>query len=120
MYGTDAIKELIGFAILSTNKLLHIDANGNGKVSFPETLSVITTLGFKFPAIYESFPNVKLEFKDLTDAELADLVTYFNETFDLDLPTDKLENMIKRTVLMLEYNYRYYRDMKEFAANKAA
>ena len=112
-YGTVNIEILVHFIFKSLISALTIDKNNNGKISFTEILSVMTTLSFSFPKLYESFPFLKKEFKDLSEEELEKLRKLINE---LDLPDayDNVEEIIKITVNALNYNYRYVKKMKQY------
>ena len=112
-YGIENLKLLLDFIFKDLGSTLTIDKNHNGKISFTEILSVATTLSFKFPSLYETFPFLKKEFKDLSDAEIEELRKFVN-TLDLPDEYDNIEEIIKLTVNALNYNYRYIKKMKKY------
>lgn len=111
--GTDTLKELIKYVIKCIQKATTIDDDQNKKISIMEVLNVMASLGFKFPAIYNSLPAVKAEWKDLTQAELDDLVIWFAAEFDLPrVEHGKLKLLIKKTVAIIVDNYNHVQDIK--------
>lgn len=110
--GTENLKTLMKFIFLSLGEVLTIDKNGDGKLSISEGFSILTTLSFRFPEIYEAFPLLKEEWSDLDDAEREDLIQFFENELDLPMKHDRIEFIIKRTINAISYNYRYFRDMK--------
>jgi hypothetical protein len=111
-YGILNLKTLLEFVFKSLNAGLTIDKNNDGKASFAEIVATITPLAFQFPKLYEAFPFLKEEYKDLTEEELGELIEYIDE-LDLPVKYDNLEEIIKLTVKMLHYNYKYVVKMKE-------
>lgn len=103
MYGIESTKDAISFVIEAADKLITIDSNQDGKVKFGEIIGAITGIGFKFPKFYDSLEQVKLEFKDLDDSEIAELVTHFSNEFDLE--NDKTEELIETALDTLLFNY---------------
>lgn len=113
--GIEALKSLTEFVILSFEATLNVDANQDRKVSFAEALNLVTQIGFKMPGVYDQLPAIKAEWKDLSDQEIQDMVSYFADRFDLP-KNDKLEKIIRITAKMLVSNYLYYRDMRSILA----
>lgn len=100
--GTAALKDLIKFVIIATQKALTADANGNGKISLVEAFSVMTTIMFKIPGLTKVLPDVIPEWKDLTREEREDLVTWFAQEFDLPgLERGKIEALIEEAVAII-------------------
>lgn len=100
--GISALKDLIKFVIIATQKALTADANGNGKISLPEAFSVMTTIGFKIPGLTRVLPDVIPEWKDLTREERDELVKWFAEEFDLPgLEKGKIEALIEEAVAII-------------------
>lgn len=109
----DALKEAISFILLSVFAVIDIDKNKNGKVSFTEILSVLTTVGLKFPKFYQSIPEIKAEWQDLDDQEREALLAFFAEEFDLPPEKDRLEVIIERALRIASINYTEIRDLVE-------
>jgi hypothetical protein len=108
-HGTTALKDLIKFIIIGIQKATRMDDNGDGKISLLEGLSLITTLGFKIPGVYNAFPEVIAEWKDLSQAERDDLVEWFKAEFDLPgLESGKIKELIKESVDTISDNYTHY------------
>lgn len=112
-YGIDNIKAMLAFVFTAVAKGLHIDTNHDGKLSFGEIFSVITTLTFRFPELQNAFPFLRKEFKNLDDSEIEQLRDYITSELDLPIQYDDIEIAVRKTVNMLHYNYRYVRDMVE-------
>lgn len=112
MYGIENLKKVLHFIFLAISKGFGLDANADGKVSFAEILSTFTTLAFKFPEVYEAFPQLKREYNDLNAKEREELLQF---VLELDLPTkyDKIEELIKITVNAAAYNYNFVLKVKE-------
>lgn len=111
--GTESIKIFIKFLILSTQELLSLDDNKDGKVSIAEAFEVIYALAPKLPGVYNNLPEVTKEIKDLSAEEIDELVLWFQQEFDLPgLEREKLVAIIKKSVSFLAAAYNYYRDMK--------
>lgn len=110
--GIENLKKVLHFIFILINSGFTIDSNADGKVSFAEILSKITTLAFKFPEVYEAFPFLKREFKDLNAKEREELMQF---VLELDLPAkyDNIEELIKITVNALAYNYNFVLKVKE-------
>lgn len=117
MYGIENLKKLLHFVFVAINKGLSLDGNSDGKVSFAEILSTFTTLAFKFPEVYEAFPYLKREWKDLNAKEREELLQF---VLELDLPTkyDNIEELIKITVNALAYNYNFVLKVKDLISKK--
>lgn len=114
MAGIDSLKSLIKFVLTATEEIATIDSNKDHRIQLTELFSALTTLGIKVPGLLSAIPNIKEEWKDLTREELDELVKWFTEEFDLPLlESGKLEAVIKRTAVMLVYNFNYYRDIRE-------
>lgn len=112
MKGIESLKALLEFTLLSVNKALDIDTNKDKKVSLSEVLSAVTTISFKIPGIFDSLPEVRAEWKDLSREEMDELVKWFADHFDLPAQHDKAEAIIKKVISMVQYNYKFYQEMK--------
>jgi len=113
LYGIENLKAMLKFLFLAVIESLTIDKNSDGKTSISEILSAITTVSFRFPALYEAFPWLKKEYKDLNDEEREELRLFVESDLDLPMKYDNIEEAIKLTVNALAYNYRYAKKMKE-------
>lgn len=117
MKGTEKLKGLIAFICLAVEKISSLDSDGNKKISLIEAITLVTSLGFKIPGVYESLPEIKEEWKDLTPAEIDELARYFEEQFDLPkLEHTKIEALVKKCVAVLVYNANAYRSIKDLLA----
>lgn len=106
--GTAALKDLIKFIIIGIQKATRLDDNGDGRISLLEGLSLITTLGFKIPGVYNAFPEVVAEWKDLSQEERDEMVAWFAKEFDLPgLEHGKIEALIKESVDIISDNYTH-------------
>ncbi len=87
-----AIGAVIGLGTTVTESLEDdkISVSEWGKISFK---SISLALALK------DFKLLKIEFKDLTDAEKEEIITYVNENFDL--PNDATEAMIEEAFEIL-------------------
>lgn len=109
--GIESLKSLTEFVILAFQATIGIDSNKDRKVSLTEALTVVTQVGFKVPGIYDRLPEIRAEWKDLSDQEIQELVAWFSAHFDLPQHV-KLEEIIRSTAQMLVYNYQYYKKIK--------
>lgn len=115
--GIDKLKGLVSFLCLAVEKISTLDADRNGKISLIEAITLVTSLGFKIPGVYESLPEVKEEWKDLTPAEIEELARHFEEVFDLPkLEHGKVEAIVKKAVNVLVYNANAYKSLKDLLA----
>lgn len=115
--GITALKSLLEFAILATQKAIDIDTNKDRKISLSEIFTAFSSLAFKVPGLYDQLPEVRAEWRDLDAVEIAELREFFVERFDLP-NNDRLEEIIKKTVSMLVYNMNYIQFMRSaFAVN---
>ena len=106
--GIDNLRDLIKFIIVAVQKTTAADSNEDGKISMIEALNVITSVGFKIPGALRSFPEVRAEWKDLTKAEMDELVVWFAEEFDLPkLEHGKIEALVKESVAIIVTNYNH-------------
>jgi len=110
--GIENIKAFLTFLIRVVNELIDLDSNQDGRISFSEALSLATTLSFQFPKVQKAFPLIDDEYRDLDQAELAELVDWFIENFDLDLESDRVELLIREAVRTLHMNYQSYLNIK--------
>jgi len=111
MKGIESLKSLTEFIILAVQATMDIDANKDRKVSLTEVLTLVTQVGFKIPGVYDKLPEIRAEWKDLSDQEIQELVIWFADRFDLP-KNIKLEEIIRSTAKMLVYNYQYYRQIR--------
>lgn len=105
-YGIDNLKLILAFVFKALGLGLTIDKNQDGNIDFPEIFSVVTAVSFQFPQLRSAFPFLKKEFKDLTPSELEELRIFVNETLDLPMRFDNLEEAMKITINLVAYNVR--------------
>jgi len=117
--GTNSIKTMLDFVLKVLNQVITLDDNKDGKVGLSEMLSLATTISFSFPQVAKAYPDLKPEVRDLTADELGDLVGWFQTNFDLDLPSDKVEIVVRKVVNAIYYNYRTYRELRDELATAA-
>jgi len=112
--GIDHLKQLVKFIILAVQKGTTIDEDKNGRISLVEAFSILTSLGFKFPAVYNAFPEAIREWKDLTQEEIDELVQWFSEEFDLPgVEHGRIEALVKECVQAIVDNYNHVQRIKE-------
>lgn len=105
--GIENIKAVFG---LVANLLLDgfgIDQNNDGKIVMAEIFAYATAQVFKVTGVIPAFKQFDDEFRDLTDEELTELIAYVQTLDFLPPGKDSLEEFVKKTVNMLNYNYRY-------------
>jgi|GEM_PF-2029577 hypothetical protein len=117
-YGIENLKTLLAFIFLGFDQLFTIDKNQDGKVSWSEGLSTFTTLSFRFPSLYDTFPFLKKEWKDLDQAEKDELIRIVNEDLDLPMKFDNIEKALKISINALSYNFRIFKDLKALFPKK--
>ena len=81
--GIESIKAVVGFVLTAIDKFGNIDADGDGKTEWTEVLGVVSALGFNVPSVIRAIPNIKDEWNDLSDDEVAELLDYFKTEFDI-------------------------------------
>ena len=117
-YGIENLKTLLTLIFLGFDQLFTIDQNQDGKVSWSEALSTFTTLSFKFPSLYNTFPFLKKEWKDLDTAEKDELIRIVNEDLDLPMKFDNIEEALKISINALAYNFRVVKKLKALFPKK--
>ena len=92
MYGIENLKIALGFAIGLGEKIEKALAD-DGKITWNELFSFIPVLT-GVPAVIKAAPQLLDEFKDLSEAEKAELHDWL--VTELDLDNDKLEEYIEK------------------------
>lgn len=115
MLGIDNLKKLIDFLFAGADVMLTIDKDRDGKIEFGEIFAALTGgIAFQAPKIYSMIGDIKAEFKDLTGDELQELANYCKEKDYFVAEFDNLEEFIKKALLWLAYNARFFEYTKEF------
>lgn len=113
--GIENLKKLIDFLFSSASVGLTIDRDGDGRLEFGEIFAALSgSLILQIPRIFSSFPEIKAEFKDLTAEELEQLAQHCQEKDYLPAQFDGLEEFIKKTLLWISYNGRYFEYSRDF------
>ena len=100
--GISSLKDLIKFIIIATQKALNADANKDGKINLVEAFSVMTSIGFKIPGLTKVLPDVIPEWKDMSNEERDEIVTWFAAEFDLPgLERGKIVALIEESVAII-------------------
>jgi hypothetical protein len=82
------------------SKLIKIDADGDGSISVFEGLNAGQVLIFKVMAQYQKAPEALEQLKDADSSERKELLSVFNQAFDLS--NDEAEQLIEDTFSYLE------------------
>lgn len=115
--GTTHLKKFLSLLILSAQKLITLDQDGNKKISLAETFDTVYSIVPKLPGVYDDLPEIKEEIKDLTREEVNELVDWFIKEFDLPgTERDKIEAIIEKSVSLAAHIYNYARDMRSLLA----
>lgn len=114
--GIDALKAIITFVIFTAEELVNIDSNEDGKVKFGEIIGAVSSIGFKLPAAYAQIPALKEEVKDLSPAEIQELVEHFSEEFDIS--NDKAEQVIESSLALLANAYGAVREIVDLVKSE--
>lgn len=111
--GIESLKDALKFLFMAIEEIATADSNQNGKIGWLEGLSLVKNVGMKIPRILKQIPDIREEWKDLTQAELDELVRWFTEEFDLPgLEHDRIEKVIKIGARAIVANYNTYRELK--------
>ena len=115
--GIDHLKSAIKFLIVAAQKIATADSNGDHKISWMESLNIIMSVGWKIPGMIKDFPEIRDEWKDLTPAELDELVKWFQLEFDLPgVEKGKIEQIIKLLAANLARNYTDWKELQALLA----
>lgn len=113
-YGIENLSQLIKFITIAIQKTSSIDTDGNHRISLLEGLSVITTLGFKIPAVCNAFPESVKEWRDLSEGEIDQLVERFKGDFDLPgIENGRIKAIILKSIDIIVDNYNHVQDIRE-------
>lgn len=111
MYGIGNLKKLIGVALGFTKQFQETFADG--KFQLQELFNFVDEF-IQVPDLVKNWPQVKQEFADLTPDERTELLTYFQQQFDL--PNDKVEAFIEaalQNAISLVSLVEMWRDLKK-------
>lgn len=92
-YGIEALKGVISFA-MDIKKDVEKAKEDDGKVKGAAEFIQIAMNGLKLPKLIASGKDIKNEYLDLSDAERAELNSWFAAEFDI--ANDKVEGYIER------------------------
>jgi len=96
--GIEKLKEALGGIINFGESLA--EALEDNKINWKEAISLIAGSFSDFKTMFLSFSEVKAEFLDLDEAEREELVSYFEEEFNLD--EKDVENKIEKGIELLD------------------
>lgn len=117
MAGIDALKTLIKFLLVASQKLATADSNQDGKIGWTEGLALIMSVGVKIPGIINQIPEIRTEWKDLSTDEVRQLGAYIANELDLgDADLDKIESIVKRLINGIVDNYILIKDIQALRA----
>lgn len=107
--GIDALKSALRVVFTAIQATSQADTDGNGKLSWLESLSLIVKVGMKLPSIYTLIPEIRAEWKDITPEELREIADYIATEFDLGTDKhDQLALLIKESAYVLVDGYDHY------------
>lgn len=112
--GIESLKDAIKFLLMSVQEISNADRNSDGKVGWMEGLLLVKNVGLKIPSILKQIPEIRDEWKDLSPAELDELVAWFTDEFDIPgLEHERIEKIIEISAAVLVYNYHKYREIRD-------
>lgn len=92
-YGIDETIDVLEFGF-SFSSTIQEALKNDGKVDFKDAMLFVGLLFNQLPKAITGIQLVPKELKDLSDDERIELVSYFEDRFDL--PNDELEALIER------------------------
>lgn len=98
--GIEKLKPTIKVLAQLISSVSSADANQDGKIDAAETFSIVQVFVMKLISVYGSLSGALAELKDLDAQERKELITAFNEAFDLT--DDVVEELIEEWLVTID------------------